>query len=119
MTAVEHEAFVTYDRSFAVVLGPTPSLVKVADVDAHEGPVWIDGSLHFTTVPAPKVSIKRLELHGLEAKQLFQHLVVVSRHFDVVLFHDTAFLSCPQNADVASFDYIEESSRLKGYRIAH
>jgi gluconolactonase len=44
----------------------TTEVVKVADVDAHEGPVWADGSLYFTTLPAPKVAIKRLALSGLE-----------------------------------------------------
>jgi gluconolactonase len=48
------------------LLGRTPTLVKVADVDAHEGPVWLEGSLYFTTLPGPQVSIKRLVLDGLE-----------------------------------------------------
>jgi gluconolactonase len=39
-------------------------LFKVADVDAHEGPVYLDGSLYFTTLPTSdhRVSIKRLHL---------------------------------------------------------
>jgi gluconolactonase len=48
-------------------------LVKVADVDAHEGPVYADGALYFTSLPRhdvpgyPQVSIRRLDLSGLEA----------------------------------------------------
>src|SRR5262245_15969531 len=41
-------------------------LTKVADVDAHEGPVWLDGALYFTSLPRherpghPVVDIRRL-----------------------------------------------------------
>jgi gluconolactonase len=37
---------------------------KLADVDAHEGPVYIaeEDALYFTSVPAPAVAIKRLAL---------------------------------------------------------
>ena len=41
-------------------------VVKVADVDAHEGPVWLDGALYFTSLPRherpghPVVDIRRL-----------------------------------------------------------
>jgi gluconolactonase len=49
-------------------------LVKIADVDAHEGPVYVEDeeALYFTTLPrlkrpgSPEVSIKRLALSGLE-----------------------------------------------------
>jgi hypothetical protein len=46
--------------------------VKVADVDAHERPVYADGSLFFTTLPRherrgrTEVSIRRLVLDGLD-----------------------------------------------------
>src|SRR5439155_3248859 len=52
--------------SFADVLGDAPRLEKVADVDAHEGPVYVasEDALYFTTFPkpGPQVSIKRLDL---------------------------------------------------------
>ena len=49
-----------------------PALVRVADVDAHEGPVYVPGedALYFTTLPqrdglgVPRVQIKRLPLDG-------------------------------------------------------
>ena len=43
-------------------------LTKIADVDAHEGPVWLDGALYFTSLPRherpghPVVDIRRLAL---------------------------------------------------------
>jgi gluconolactonase len=43
---------------------------KIADVDAHEGPVYVEDehALYFTTLPqpGPRVSIKRLDLTTLE-----------------------------------------------------
>ncbi len=58
------DTFVTHDAAFADVLGDEPRLVKVADVDAHEGPVYVAGedALYFTTVRTDRVSIKRLSL---------------------------------------------------------
>jgi gluconolactonase len=54
----------------AVILAAeaTGGLTKVAEVDAHEGPVWVDGALFFTSVPRhdrpghPMVAIRRLAL---------------------------------------------------------
>jgi gluconolactonase len=42
-------------------------LIELARVDAHEGPVCLDGGLYFTTVPREdrRVSIKRLDLTAL------------------------------------------------------
>src|SRR5262249_10455562 len=48
--------------------GVSIEVVKVADVDAHEGPVWLDGALYFTSLPRhdrpghPVVAIRRLDL---------------------------------------------------------
>jgi gluconolactonase len=41
------------------------SLEKVADADAHEGPVYAadEHALYFTSVPAPQVAIRRVDLH--------------------------------------------------------
>ena len=45
-------------------------LAKLVDVDAHEGPVYVEGehALYFTTLPkpGPEVSIARLDLETLE-----------------------------------------------------
>src|SRR5919202_4957314 len=66
MTTIEQRAFTTHDDRFREVLGDEPQLAKVADVDAHEGPVYApyEDSLYFTTLPkpGPLVSIKRLDL---------------------------------------------------------
>ena len=45
-------AFEAHDPGFAAVAGDDPRLVKVADVDAHEGPVFADGALYFTSLPS-------------------------------------------------------------------
>jgi gluconolactonase len=61
-------AFEAHDSGFAALVGDEPQLVKVADVDAHEGPVYAGGALYFTTLPCEGASsIRRLELDGLEA----------------------------------------------------
>jgi gluconolactonase len=68
-TIPEMEAFRTYDPQFVAVLGSSPRLVRVAQVDAHEGPVDLaaENALYFTTIPrfedgGPEVAIKRLAL---------------------------------------------------------
>jgi gluconolactonase len=72
MTAVETHAFVAHDPSFEDVTGDASSLAKLADVDAHEGPVYLAGSLFFTSLPrfgadgSPEVAIRRLDLDTLE-----------------------------------------------------
>jgi gluconolactonase len=73
-TAEMHTAFVSHEASFADVLGDAPALVKVVDVDAHEGPVYVAGedALYVTTLPQqrvpgfPEVAIKRIALDGLD-----------------------------------------------------
>ena len=71
MSLIEISAsFETYAPSFADVLGDAPRLEKVLDVDAHEGPVYVEAedALYFTSFPkpGPQVSIKRLDLETLE-----------------------------------------------------
>lgn len=45
--------FVSHDPAFAEVVGAAPKLVKVADVAAHEGPVYVaaEDALYVTSVP--------------------------------------------------------------------
>jgi gluconolactonase len=64
--------FVAHDARFAELLGDAPRLVRVADVAAHEGPVYApdEDALYFTTPPmrvrgVPRVAIRRLQLDGL------------------------------------------------------
>lgn len=60
-------------RAGGPALAPSRRLVRVVDVNAHEGPVYVpdEDALYFTTVPArdadgvPRVSIGRLQLDGL------------------------------------------------------
>jgi len=56
--------FRVHDPRFADVLGDAPDLVRIAEVDAHEGPVYVaeEDALYFTTVRTESVSIKRLAL---------------------------------------------------------
>ena len=67
--------FVAHDDAFEDVLGDEPQLVKVVDVDAHEGPVYVaeEDALYFTSLPRetgvpapgfPIVDVKRLALDG-------------------------------------------------------
>lgn len=73
MTATLHTAFVTHTREFAAVLGADPRLELVAEVDAHEGPVYLAGqdALFVTTQPRPRAgpvpfqnAIVRIQLDG-------------------------------------------------------
>jgi gluconolactonase len=54
--------FRSHDPRFEDVLGDAPRFELVAEVDAHEGPVYVaeDDALYFTTVRTDSVSIKRL-----------------------------------------------------------
>ena len=64
--------FVVHHDEFAEVLGEAPRLVRVAEIDAHEGPVYVPGqdALYFTTLPefdrrgVPHVDIARLTSDG-------------------------------------------------------
>jgi gluconolactonase len=64
--------FVIHAEEFAEVLGDAPRLVRVAEIDAHEGPVYVPGqdALYFTTLPefdrrgVPHVHIARLSRDG-------------------------------------------------------
>jgi len=72
LQAAPQAAFTSHAPAFEDVVGDDPTLVKVVDVDAHEGPVYADGALYFTSLPRhdvpgyPRVAIKRLDLDGLE-----------------------------------------------------
>jgi len=67
------DSFLAHDARFEDVLGEAPRLVKVAETDAHEGPVYVEeeDALYFTTLPSgrdtgyPEVDIKRLALDGI------------------------------------------------------
>jgi gluconolactonase len=62
--------FVAHAPGFAQVTGPDPRLWRLAEVDAHEGPVYCgdENALYFTSLPksgvdgSPSVQIKRMGL---------------------------------------------------------
>src|SRR5215469_13080071 len=67
--------FIAHSGEFKLVLGDAPLLVKVVEIDAHEGPVYVreEDALYFTTLPRPtniplprsrSVAIKLLALNG-------------------------------------------------------
>src|SRR6266704_5733231 len=57
-------AFVAHDPAFASVVGERPTLERIAETDAHEGPVYVPGedALYFTSVRRDRVAIRRLAL---------------------------------------------------------
>jgi gluconolactonase len=67
---VRDPAFIAHAPGFADVVGEEPRLSLLAEVDAHEGPVYFEdeNALYFTTLPqpgvdrSPSVQIKRLRL---------------------------------------------------------
>lgn len=70
-TVLDSRTFEAHQPGFTAAVGDEPLLVKVADVDAHEGPVYFAGALYFTTLPSDGgSSIRRLALDGLEAYEL-------------------------------------------------
>ena len=68
--AVADPAFISSSRAFEEVAGDSARLTLLAEVDAHEGPVYFadEDALYFTSVPrpgpdrSPSVQIKRLPL---------------------------------------------------------
>jgi len=70
ITTAGHPAFVAHTPEFDDVAGDCPRLSLLAEVDAHEGPVYFseENALYFTTLPrpgvdrTPSVQIKRLGL---------------------------------------------------------
>lgn len=70
IATARHPAFVAHRPEFDEVTGDEPTLSRLADVDAHEGPVYFadEDALYFTTLPragadlTPSVQIKRLAL---------------------------------------------------------
>ena len=70
ITTAGHPAFVAHAPEFDEVTGDRPRLSLLAEVDAHEGPVYFadENALYFTTLPrpgvdrTPSVQIKRLPL---------------------------------------------------------
>ena len=70
ITTTRDSVFVTHAAEFEEVVGDNPRLSLLAEIDAHEGPVYFadENALYFTTLPrpgvdrSPSVQIKRLSL---------------------------------------------------------
>src|SRR6516225_6691672 len=107
-TSVEFEF---HDAAFASVIGTDAELVKVADTDAHEGPVYVpsEDALYFTTVPrpsgiathgSPEVTIKRLALDGTRFPLTGEREAVVRSNANgangMALGHDGRLVVCEQ-----------------------
>ncbi len=71
----DNSPFVALDPVFAAVTGDAPRLARVAETNAHEGPVYVpdEDALYFTTLPDsgsvpapgfPRVDVKRVALDG-------------------------------------------------------
>jgi gluconolactonase len=81
-------------------------LVKVADVDAHEGPVYVaeEEALYFTSLPRhdrpgrAEVAIRRLRLHGLEAVELTTVREDANAANGMTLAPDGRLLVCEQGS---------------------
>src|SRR4051794_6914102 len=55
------------------------SLVRVVQTDAHEGPTYVpdEDALYFTSLPRPRVDVKRLQLHGDDLERETRDVTVV------------------------------------------
>ena len=70
ITTARHPAFIAHAAEFDEIVGDGAQLSRLAEVDAHEGPVYFadEDALYFTSVPrpgadrSPSVQIKRLPL---------------------------------------------------------
>ena len=113
-TSVEFEF---HDAAFASVIGAEARLVKVADTDAHEGPVYVpsEDALYFTTVPrpsgiathgSPEVTIKRLALDGTRFPLTGESEAVVRSHANgangMALGHDGRIVVCEQGTTITT-----------------
>jgi gluconolactonase len=102
------DAFITVDTRFLDVLGDDPHLVKVADIDAHEGPVYApdEDALYFTSKPlrdiegVPRVSIRRIQLDELEFPAPRGRISTIRERANaangMTLDHDGELLVCEQ-----------------------
>jgi gluconolactonase len=89
--------FVIHDAEFEAVLGHSPRLARLIDVDAHEGPVYVPGedALYFTSVPrpGPRVDIKRLDLGSLTVSVIRPDAAAAN---GMTLGHDGRLIVCEQ-----------------------
>jgi hypothetical protein len=91
-------SFLIHADEFRAILGNAPTLVKVVDADAHEGPVYArdEDALYFTSLPQAtdtplpgfrNASLKRVQLNGDRFPVAAQALSVVRAHLHKEHFH--------------------------------
>jgi gluconolactonase len=104
ITTDRHPAFVAHAPGFAEVAGDWPRLSLLAEVDAHEGPVYFrdENALYFTTLPRPEadrtpsVQIKRL---GLEQPDEIAVLVAEANGANgMAADHEGRLIVCEQGS---------------------
>jgi gluconolactonase len=69
-------AFEIHEREFEAALGDSPELVRIADAEAHEGPVYVrrEHALYFTSLP-PEARVRRLDLGSGEVTDVAHGVV--------------------------------------------
>jgi gluconolactonase len=87
--------FVSDPPAFADMVGDEARPVRIAAIDAHEGPVYVpdEAALYFTSVPAPDVAIKRLSLRSGEVSALCAD---ANKPNGMALHHDGRLVVCEQ-----------------------
>jgi gluconolactonase len=87
-------AFESYDARFAAVTGGAPRLERVVETDAHEGPVYADEALYFTSLPRDgRVAIRRLDLVSRSVTTVREHSNMAN---GMCLDRDGRLLVCEQ-----------------------
>eukprot|EP00035_Acanthoeca_spectabilis_P021950 m.441110 g.441110 ORF g.441110 m.441110 type:complete len:392 (-) comp18617_c0_seq1:93-1268(-) len=77
-----------HDPGFLDVLGENPTVEQLVTTDAHEGPVYLDNALYFTTVPAasdnPMPGTKTSAIRRLDLGQLGPDPVANQAHLSTL-----------------------------------
>ena len=111
------DAFTAYDASFSAVTGSAPQVMRVVEVDAHEGPVYVpeEDALYFTTTPrrGARALVKRLALDGdrfpLEPDRISIVPGRLAMPNGMTADHDGALVVCDQGgrADAARLSRVD------------
>jgi len=96
--ALRAPAFESCRPAFAAVLGDAPRLDRIAEVDAHEGPVYVraEDALYFTSLPrAGTVAIRRLDVGSGEVRTVREE---ANRANGMTLAPDGRLVVCEQGS---------------------
>jgi gluconolactonase len=102
--------FVTYDASFAAVVGGAMGIEKLVATDAHEGPVYIAAAnaLYFTTVPVANVQHIALKRVALDSGIVSNVAAAATMANGMTLDHEGRLVICEQG----DLDHRARVSRL-------